>query len=212
MVTSSIAQTNKGKFLLTGTLGISSNTQYSNNNNYDQYGNLISTTSTKFTSTQFSIIPKFGYFIVNNLALGLGIGYSGYTTKNDNNSNKVTNNSITLNPFGRYYLGINDKFKFFGELGFGLSYGKYHNPGYSQNYQDNNSRGLNIYLSPGFAFFPSDKVSIELSINGINFQSFNSNTNATTGNYTSNSFSLGSTSSTTGNGFLNPKLGISFYF
>ncbi len=212
------AQTEKGKIFLSGVLGYSSKAS-----NYDYYysgyNGYVNGKSEK-KETEFSIIPKFGYFLGNNFVLGLGVGYNIQTSyyKGDNNifySNyNTTTNSLVINPFGRYYIGVNEKFKFFGEVGAAFNFGTINYNNGSNLPYNSTSRQVNAYLNPGFAYFPTTKFSIELSVTGISYTdvyapSYKNNIPLDYNNSSSwNIFG----SSSSGNNLLNPKLGISFYF
>ena len=204
------AQTEKGKLLLTGTLGYSSKIENKSTIGYDRFGPYTYYYEEK--NTEFSIVPKFGAFLADNFALGSGIGYSVKTSASLALGNSTTN-ALVVNPYSRYYVSLNEKFKFFGELGVALNYGTVNIDQYSS-HRNSNSREVNAYLSPGFAFFPTNKVSVELSFTGINYRDFSAPSFSSNPNNNSNSseWNIFSSSAGSGNGFLNPKLGVSFYF
>ncbi|WP_256011355.1 outer membrane beta-barrel protein [Desertivirga xinjiangensis] len=171
-----------------------------------EQGNIVVGGSVNFSSqkieveddaaTSFSIIPKAGYFIQENIALGTGIGFqSGKSFDGDKT------NTFIIAPFGRYYKSISEQFKFFGELSVPMAFGRSENedgdkgPKYS---------AIGVGLSPGFAFFPTKKFGIELSFSGISYRS--ETVKPEIGDdMTSNVFNIGAD-------FFNPNIGLLFYF
>ncbi|HZY81557.1 MAG TPA: outer membrane beta-barrel protein [Cyclobacteriaceae bacterium] len=66
-----------------------------------------STTTKNGTSVSFGITPNFGYFVMDNLAVGASLGLNASTyTYADNNSTFKKSNSSSVNfiPFARYYV------------------------------------------------------------------------------------------------------------
>jgi hypothetical protein len=99
------AQTDKGNYLLGG--------QYTlvfSNKNVDNgsYAN---------TQSAYEISPQIGYFIFNNIPIGLAFRYSYFKETYNQKTNTTT--SYSLIPFVRTYFG-NAKFKPYLHLGFGL--------------------------------------------------------------------------------------------
>jgi len=62
-------------------------------------------------------MPKLGYFINQNIAFGIGFGFT--TTKQTSPSSSgdevYTSNLVTVTPFARYYLTKGGNFAFFAE-------------------------------------------------------------------------------------------------
>ncbi|MBC8110268.1 MAG: outer membrane beta-barrel protein [Verrucomicrobia bacterium] len=186
------AQTEQGNILLGGTIGGYSVNAGIGNNKEIQSG--------------FSIIPRIGFFVADNAAIGLGIGYSTDKTKDGTNP-AIISNTFEVNPFGRYYVGLGDKFKFFGELGVNVGFGS--SKVDVSGFEPFRSRTIGVNLSPGFVFFPSEKIGIELTITGISYSNIDPDTDEDDG--TISIFNIGATKNRA-NGFLNPQLGIYFYF
>ncbi len=82
VATVGLAQFNKGNFLVGGSsnLGIGFNTDKSKSG---------SSTTTNGKSTSFSLQPSAGYFFMDNLALGAGLGLSTSTYKADGSDTKI---------------------------------------------------------------------------------------------------------------------------
>lgn len=61
------------------------------------------TTTTDYTDNSITFAPQVGYFILDNLAVGAGLGISTETTKYKTSSDKFKNNTLSAGPFVRYY-------------------------------------------------------------------------------------------------------------
>jgi hypothetical protein len=177
------AQTEKGTIMLGGSLS---------------YSTSKSEAAGAKASTNFTIMPKAGYFLANNIAAGLGLGYS----VDEDGGGKTQ--SFSIAPFGRDYISLSDQFRFFAELSVPFQSGKTEDAA-GNDAGEVTSIGAN--LSPGFVFFPTKKFGIELSFSGISYQ--NTKTEDAAGNKVNgasgNSFSIGANS-------FAPSLGLQFHF
>ena len=175
------AQTEKGKTILGGTVSY----DYSDVKDVD--GNV----------QNFSIIPSVGVFVNDNVAVGLGIGYTW--GQEDNGETKTQLGEFSVAPYARLYKG-NGNFKFFGQLSVPMGWGN--------SKQDGDKLGsgahYGVEVTPGFAFFPTEKIGIELSVRGLYYQ--NTTLKPEDGaDVTTNSFGLDASS-------FAPRLGLQFYF
>jgi len=89
------AQFNQGRMLVGGSLGFSAQTNKTKTDN---------ATNTNYRMTSFSLTPDFGYFIIDHLAVGAGLGISTTSTKFDGSDVKNSSSVFTLSPFARYYV------------------------------------------------------------------------------------------------------------
>ena len=167
-------------------------------------GNISFTASTQETSTedqkttQVQFVPSAGYFVADNLMVGLHLGLSSSKTKQGNSETKSS--EFAVGPFARYYMFTsNDKFAFTGETGLLFGSTKYTPT------TGNESKGSSIYfyISPGFTYFLSDHWGLDFQLQGISFTS--SDPNKDTDNDKNNSFTIGAE-------FFNPSLGFRYYF
>ncbi len=175
------AQTEKGKTILGGTVSY----DYSNVKDVDG------------SEQSFSIIPSVGVFVSDNVAVGLGIGYTW--GQEDNGVDKVKVGEFSAAPYARLYKGDGD-FKFFGQLSVPMGWGT------SKQNDDKlfSSERYGVELAPGFAYFPTEKIGIEFSVKGLYYQ--NTTLKPEGGdNVSSNSFGLDASS-------FAPRIGIQFYF
>jgi len=102
------AQTEKGKYLLGGS-DILELVNLSSLAGYREY-------DSKKQNIELSISPIVGYFIIDDLSIGVIPSYN--FQRENNNSTHLSNRDISISAFSRYYLG-NKKLKPFIHLGIG---------------------------------------------------------------------------------------------
>ena len=95
------AQTEKGKFIVGGGLGFDTE----------------SVKDTDNKSTSFNIMPSAGYFVADNIAVGVGLGYQWNKAEYNAESSiaEQASSSFAVAPFGRWY-STNCPVRFFGQL------------------------------------------------------------------------------------------------
>ncbi|MCL9807830.1 outer membrane protein [Flavobacterium luminosum] len=123
--------------------------------------------------TSFVVAPKFGYFVSENIAVGVGLGFGNSQIKANSNNQKIENKTTSFGAFGRYYLKTS-KFAPFAEL--------------NVNYANTNTEyvrflgqvapiGVNspdiitfsANVAPGFNYFISDNFALETSVGIIGY-------------------------------------------
>lgn len=186
------AQTEKGKTILGGNV-------YFNSAKSDAEG--------AKAANELSIVPSAGYFVADNIAIGTGIGYQ--TAKANAASVVGKTEAFLVSPFGRYYKSLNDQFKFFGQLSVPLAFGsaKAVDADLEVGDKTGSTTSIGVALSPGFAYFPTSKIGIEFTLNGIAYENYkvkDGDDNELEG-AGSQSFSIGAD-------FFSPRIGIQFYF
>ncbi|QNK61804.1 PorT family protein [Pedobacter sp. PAMC26386] len=198
------AQTEKGKVILGGTIG------YSESKNENLLYNS--------TQTNLDLLPTAGYFVRDNLALGLGAGYSRYSleqksAESDFYNVKTTTDYFMVSPFVRHYVNISEKFKFFSQLSVPMKWGNSKvvpKEGVADDTNTFKSKNTSIGVSiePGLAYFPTKKIGIQLSVNGLSYvwnKRVNKMNNSLDKGDKDNAFNLGTN-------FLAPRIGIQFHF
>ena len=185
------AQTEKGKFLVGGSASFSSTKS-------DADG--------AKASEDLRAIPNVGYFVANNVAIGTGIGYS--YTKSTVGFAAGQNESFVVSPFGRYYVRLNDQFKFFGQASVPMAFGTLKAVDVDGETGDKvgTSTSIGVAVSPGFAFFPTKKIGIEFSFQGASYTNYrvkNKDDNDLKG-AGKDAFSVGSS-------FFTPQIGVQFH-
>jgi hypothetical protein len=100
-------------------------------------------------------MPSAGYFFMDNLAAGAGLGLSSSTYKPDGSDAQYTSSSITFSPFARYYFG---KIYAQGAFQFGTEKSKFTSGGNSETSKD----GISGWsLAGGYAIMLNESVALE---------------------------------------------------
>lgn len=142
------AQFEQGRKLVGGSVSFTTTTDKSK---------LGGTTVTNGKQTSFSVSPNFGFFVIDNLAVGAGLGISVYSYKPENSNNKNTGTGIVFTPLVRYYLPVNVFFH--GELGVGSAKSKSKN---GNNTYESKSGVTNWALAAGYAIFLNESKSVAI--------------------------------------------------
>lgn len=144
------AQTTAGSMMIGGGFSLSSNT--------------TETTGDDLKSSSFSLVPTFGYFLKDNVAIGVDLGLYTDTYTNDD---KET--SIGFAPYARFYkFLVEDKLAIYGQGGIGFASGKYDPDGGNES----NSGSFGVYVRPGFSYFFNQKWALDFQLAGISYTSY----------------------------------------
>ena len=126
---------------------------------------------------QSNFSPTVGYFIADNLALGLRGGIA--TTKKSEQkyrdpvtgfgyfSPEIRTRTLSGGAFARYYKFVGEKVAFYGQVGGGYT-NAYH-PQISGYPENRRIEGLYADLLPGVVFFPTNKLGLELTLRGASY-------------------------------------------
>ncbi|QRM90501.1 outer membrane beta-barrel protein [Lacinutrix sp. WUR7] len=106
-------------------------------------------------SNVFTIAPKAGYFVSDNIAVGVKLGYTSWKGDNDG-TDTVDANEFAGGVFGRYYMTPANQFSLFAELGVDYTSS-------DDKLADLKSDGVSAGFAPGISYFVSDKFAIEAS-------------------------------------------------
>ncbi len=149
-------------------------------------------------TVEFTFAPSAGYFITDNLALGLNVAlFSGKEDDGFGGDDKYS--TIGVGPFARYYkFTSNEKFAFFGELGTLFGTAKFRPDGQNET----KSSFFSVYLSPGFSYFFNEHWALDLSLQGISFAGSDPDKDDDNDKTTNITFGLSS---------FNPTLGFRYY-
>ena len=181
--------TAKGKWLIGPALSISSDS--------DDDG----TTTTKQTKMGFQ--PEIGYFISDDLSVGLSFAVGSEQAKLDGDATDKTS-SFLIAPTLRYYLPISPKFQFLGKLQ--VPFGSVKTTLFEGNEVNVKSTLFGVQATPAFAFFPSNKISIEMAFGSLSFASLKAD------GITSSSFGLDLLNNDDLTGFITgPTLGVKWH-
>ncbi|MBD2713564.1 hypothetical protein KBK19_00785 [Microvirga sp. STR05] len=159
---------------------------------------------------QITVSPTAGYFVANNLVVGVQMNWQQETRNYPAIIPVVINPGpgqptatvlygenttrwMQLGPFVRYYQFIGDKAAFYGHAGAGYSAATYKDkpPVYFGNSDAKNS-GFYGQLSPGFVYFPTHFFALEVGLRGLSYQRLSYSGDDYTGEKpTSSAFDMG---------------------
>ncbi|MBT2556511.1 hypothetical protein J7E24_01795 [Hymenobacter sp. ISL-91] len=171
-ILSAQAQISAGNKLLTGSISYSRKSESVNSFYTNQ--------PEKIVEDKFSFAPSAGYFVTDNVVVGLTGGIfinrkhearfrdpTGLVSVRFEEKNRTLSGGL----FGRYYKFLGEKVAMYGQLG--ASYQNtyystllYTNSGYTK---PGRSEGLSASLAPGLVFFPTSKIGLELAIRGASY-------------------------------------------
>jgi hypothetical protein len=146
----------KGKYLIAGAsrlgLNLGVEKQVSGSSDY------------KTSYYNFDFMPKAGYFVIDNLAVGLFIDFNIYSYKaKDEGMLSDKGTTFTIGPFARYYIPVCDKFVPFVEIQFGGGIDYYKSRYYSTSDWMKSDKGLITFRGGGGAtYFFNDNVGADL--------------------------------------------------
>lgn len=111
------------------------------------------------SSMQFNIAPNLGYFLVDNLVLGIGLDYTLSSVKQPN-EDKTDDSDLLFGPFVRYYFPFNDDMALFlvSTFGFGNSSDE---TLIGTTTKSINTNIIALGVGPGFTIFSRNGVGIE---------------------------------------------------
>jgi len=107
-ITNSNAQTTKGKFLLgvSSTLSVAGTGSSLMTLGYSttKHNSDVSSLSEPDKTISFNLIPKVGYFVIDNLALGLDLSLASTSSKDGLSGTVDSKTMFCIGPFMRYYI------------------------------------------------------------------------------------------------------------
>lgn len=131
----------------------------------------------------FTVTPRGGYFLANNLAIGLevplslsklrGESYTKWDTEEGRykDVNGIKEFSFGLSPFIRKYVNVKERFKFFAQANLLLqinTFNRVDDQGYLIK-TDARAKGWGASLTPGFTYLLSDDSSLDFSFPILTF-------------------------------------------
>jgi len=134
-----------------------------------------STISSESVSSQFQIAPSVGYFVADNLAIGLSLGY--VATKNTYTStfagtspDLAPNINLRSGAYVQYYKMLTDQFGLVGTLGGGYQYNRttyVFGPAGNTGSGETKQKGYYASLTPGIVYFPFPKLGISATLGSL---------------------------------------------
>jgi outer membrane protein W len=160
-----------------GTISVGGSIGFNTSSNKSEFKISNNNYSDETTNSQFRFSPAVGYFLADNLAVGLNLGYTA-------TSNKVTrtgpgrtspnaldaSTTLRVGPYAQYYKMLSDQFGVLGTLGAG--YQSSFTPSYgtnSNNVIETRGNGFYAALTPGVIFFPIPRFGISASIGTLGY-------------------------------------------
>ena len=121
-----------------------------------------------FKSSSFDFSPRAGYFVNDNIALGLALGYNNAKRDQDfgfGNIEEVTTNTFEVGAFGRYYFTPANQFSILTQLGVNYSTTKSE----VDSEEFNKANGFNIEFAPGISYFISEHFALEATFGILSY-------------------------------------------
>lgn len=109
-------------------------------------------------TTIFNLVPQAGFFISDKTSLGVILGYQSFRNQSFNPSN-ASDKTFYYGVFSRFYKPIVDRFYFFAQPQIALGSG--------ETSAGEDISTFSIGIRPGFSYFFSDKLSMDLSAQGF---------------------------------------------
>lgn len=144
----------RGNFLIGSTLGFSSA-----DSKVKQVLNSVEQTNSGPVSLQLNFSPNVGYFLADDLVLGIGMDYTFGRFK-EPNTDRTEDSNLLFGPFFRYYYDLGENMAFFGEmdLGFGNSSDDQFIGSTRQSITTNI---FSVGVGPGFTIYSDNAIGIE---------------------------------------------------
>ena len=162
---SGFSQLQKGNKILGGTLN------YSNSNTTPT--DLIGLPAQTNKTNSFNISPIMGVFVSDRTVVGLKLDSYSSSSESTITGQEFRNefNRFGFGPFVRRYFPVKEWVAFYGQADLGYSFGKAKQT-YASFPNQNSERStntLNLGTTLGLAFFPTNWMSVDLSINPVSF-------------------------------------------
>ena len=115
-------------------------------------------------STEFTLAPKVGYYLDDNLAFGAHLGFETRSTTYFNGNaddSKSSRNLFTLAPFVRYHFMELGNLSIFAEPTLSLGFGGEKTETGNNTTRDADISKFGLYVVPALAYKVNDKIDIE---------------------------------------------------
>lgn len=117
--------------------------------------------NTEVKTSSFNFNPKAGYFISDDLAIGLELNLG--TAKTEAGGGETKENMFGIGAFARYYfLELGQRFKTYGEFGLGFSSAKQETGGFEAK-----ASGFGAGLGLGMNYFITENFAINFGLSDI---------------------------------------------
>ncbi|KOS06012.1 hypothetical protein AM493_08160 [Flavobacterium akiainvivens] len=124
-----------------------------------------------YKANQFTVAPKAGYFVSENIALGVGLGYrsqkSDQTDSFLGTTYETKTSTFEAGVFGRYYFTPASNFSIFTELSAAYATTKQEsNMDWATDFTVN---AFDVEFAPGFNYFVTRHLALEATFGFINY-------------------------------------------
>ncbi|MHB1276893.1 MAG: outer membrane beta-barrel protein [Bacteroidia bacterium] len=108
-----------------------------------------------------------GYFLTDNIAVGLGVSLTGDKwTPADTSDPELKTKGFGIGVFARYYVPMSDNFFFFGQLSYNMMTASSIRTTQGTTVTETEGPKMStnmIGISPGFTFFPTENIGLDLT-------------------------------------------------
>lgn len=153
------AQMTKGDWVFSGNTGLGFNS-------IDTKTKVEGQTYDGAKVSTFSVTPSVGYFVIDKLAVGIDLGFTSITTKEEGDKSTISNFSVM--PTATYYFTNSSKLVPFLGAGIGYASGKTKET-YSNVSQEFTTNGLAWKVKGGVTYMATQSLGINL---GVSFDQF----------------------------------------
>lgn len=170
-------------FVAFAAISLSSSAQFAKGDSYISGGVGFSQSKTgSASSSNYAISPNYGYFVTNNIAVGVGLGFGGNTAKNGLGIKTANASALSAGVFARYYTTPSKAFSFFGNAGVNYTSNTDKIPATSVK-----TSGFGISVAPGISYFVSNRLAIESTVGSLGYSTSKADL---TGAVSTNNFGL----------------------
>lgn len=119
-------------------------------------------------ASSFNVSPSVGYFVNNNIALGVSLGYnhSNQDYRDVTVDYERKTSTFTAGVFGRYYLMPASKFSVFGQLGVNYATSKATIERFDS---EDTYNTFGVLIAPGINYFISDHFALEATFGLLSY-------------------------------------------
>lgn len=156
-----------------GTISLGGSIGYSRSSSEIEINSGRNPYTAEFTSSRFQFSPAVGYFLADNLALGLNLSYTAERTSQSSGApgqpgpiDLDPRTSLRVGPYVQYYKMLSEQFGVLGTLGAGYQRSNIPN---NNNSSETKANGFYTAITPGIIFFPISKFGISASIGNLGY-------------------------------------------
>lgn len=119
----------------------------------------------------FSVTPSIGYYVTDDLAVGLGLGFESSSLEDEVDDIEQSRSVFFIAPFARYVSEVTESMKLFGQFGvtYGFGTGEEETPG--GNTIESEVTLIEVGIHPGLTFFLSESWAIEPTFGFLGYRS-----------------------------------------